>query len=340
MLFTRSVVVSLMLLMSAPSLAQANSIKDSPPPKIHGDAKPVTQTEARRVLQKYGSIPGGVMLEGTGKGVDWVKGAAYDKTRNAFILDDRIAYRSPVSPEIAASLLRAIILDDRIGVSLGKRREIVYGQLAADSEVATDMKLLDSFLGEIVLPPQYWTIGYKYANGFKPVTTPRANAPAVFFQFDDFAFQVVDDTLRLVNADFHVRLVPVKSALARDGGYLPDFEAIGNDGRLARYLINARHVADNFAYYAREDIVRKTLVYGEVAALFRAFKAAKINLRALEQQVGGAVSYFRLTGLLKVIGLEPQDLESHWRRYLRKIQYQGHFANWVSPPYDLYLARN
>jgi hypothetical protein len=306
MLFTRSVVVSLMLLMSAPSLAQANSIKDSPPPKIHGDAKPVTQTEARRVLQKYGSIPGGVMLEGTGKGVDWVKGAAYD----------------------------------RIGVSLGKRREIVYGQLAADSEVATDMKLLDSFLGEIVLPPQYWTIGYKYANGFKPVTTPRANAPAVFFQFDDFAFQVVDDTLRLVNADFHVRLVPVKSALARDGGYLPDFEAIGNDGRLARYLINARHVADNFAYYAREDIVRKTLVYGEVAALFRAFKAAKINLRALEQQVGGAVSYFRLTGLLKVIGLEPQDLESHWRRYLRKIQYQGHFANWVSPPYDLYLARN
>lgn len=340
MSLTRSVVVSLMLLMPAPFLAQANSIKDSPPPKISGDAKPVTQSEARRVLRKYGSIPGGVMLEGTGKGVDWVKGVSYDKARNVFVLDGRIIYRSPVSPEIAASLLRAITLDDRIGVSLAKRKEIVYGQLAADSDVAMDMKLLDSFLGEIVLPPQYWTIGYKYANGFKPVTTPRQNAPAVFFQFDDFAFRVEGDTLRLANADFHVRLVPVKSALARDGGYLPDFDEIGNDGRLERFLVNARHVADNFTHYAREDIVRKTLIYGEVAALFRAFKAANIDLRALEQQVGGAVSYFHLTGLLKMIGLEPSDLESHWRRYLRKIQYQGHFANWPSPPYDLYLSRN
>jgi hypothetical protein len=32
-------------------------------------------------------------------------------------------------------------------------------------------------------------------------------------------------------------------------------------------------------------------------------------------------------------------LEVHWLNYLREIQDNNHYANWSSPPYDLYLNR-
>lgn len=336
----RPVILALIAILFPTSLAIASSLKDSPPPKIRGDAKPATTGETRRVLKTYGSIPGGVVLEGVGRGLEWVQEVSFDSQRNTFILNGRVAYRSPVSPEVAASLLRAIADDNRIGVSLRSKKEIVYGRLAPDSDVAIDLKLVDNFLGEMILPPQFWTRGYRYANGFKPVGTSRTDAPAVFFQFDDFAFGVKDDALHLANADFHVRLVPVKSVPAKDGGFLPDMNEIATFDRSSFFLTNARHVADNIDYYSKEDIVRRAFAYGEAAAFFRALKAANIDLKAIEKSVDSASSIFRVARLIKMIGLQSRDLETHWQRYLRTIQYRGHFSNWSSPPYDSYMARN
>jgi hypothetical protein len=336
----RPAILSLVALMPISCAAMANSLKDSPPARIVGDANPATIGETRRVLRTYGSIPGGVVLEGVGRGLEWVDRVSFDAGRNAFVLNDRVSYASPVSPEAAATLLRAIASDDRIGVSLRSKREIVYGRLAPDSEVAIDLKLVDNFLGDIILPPQYWTLGYRYANGFKPVGTSAKDAPAVFFQFDDFAFAVKGETLRLANADFHVRLVPVTTALAKDGGYLPDLRELASFDRSSFFLTNARHVAGNISYYAREDIVRKAFSYGEAAAFFRALKTAKIDLNSLEKSVDSSASVFRVARLIKMLGLESHDLETHWQRYLRTIQYRGHIANWTSPPYDLYRSRN
>ena len=297
-------------------------------------ARLIRRGEAHKLLRHYGSIPGGLVLEGTATGIDGVKSVRYEPASNTFMLDEGRTYASPVSAQSAALLARAIARDDRIGVSLNEEKHIVFGKVPASSELAADLKSVDNFLGDMVLPPQEWTVGYKFANGFEPMREPGIGNAAVFFRFDGFEFALKEGKLALTGAAFDARIVPVLKKQMSNGGYLPDYEKISAATGYAPYEAGARHVAENISYYLGEDIVRRTMAYGEVAALFRNLKASGINLEKLGRQIEASIDKPAAPSRTA-----PPTLEVHWLNYLREIQDNNRYANWSSPPYDLYLNR-
>jgi hypothetical protein len=302
---------------------------------MKAEARLIRRGEAHKLLRHYGSIPGGLVLEGTATGIDGVKSVRYEPASNTFMLDDqRMVYASPVSAQSAALLARAIARDDRIGVSLNEQRHIVFGKVPASSDLAADLKSVDNFLGDMVLPPQEWTVGYKFANGFEPMREPGIGNAAVFFRFKEFEFALKEGKLALAGAQFDARIVPVLKKQMSNGGYLPDYEKISAATGYAPYEAGARHVAENISYYLGEDIVRRTLAYGEVAAFFRNLKASGINLEKLGRQIEASIDKPAAPSRTA-----PPTLEVHWLNYLREIQDNNHYANWSSPPYDLYLNR-
>ena len=296
---------------------------------VKGDARIITPAEASDILKHYGSVPGGLILEGAAGGLDWVSDVRYDSEHGTFVLNGRVVYVSPIQAQGAAALASAIAADDRIGVSLGEETEIVYGSLPTNSELALDLKLADLFLADIVLPPQEWTIGYRYAGGFEPRKNDDADVPAVFFRIEDVQFDVKDEKLVLTSASFRARIVPVSETSALDGGYLPDMEAI-QDGRVPHeYETNAKHVAENIDYYLREEIVARIVAYGEEAAFFRGLKKAGIDLSKLARELETPLSPSK-----------AMTLEEGWRVYLMDIQARNSYENWSSPPFDAYMGRN
>ena len=298
---------------------------------IKGTATRITPAETRTVVKRYRSIPGGFLLEGRATGLPRFTTLRYDAAANAFVFDERLTYASPVSAAAAATLAKAIASDNRLGVSLGEEDEIIYGRLAADSDVAADLKLADNFLGDMILPPQEWTNAYKFANGHQPRQNIHRDT-AVFFKFRDYRFSEKAGKIELATSTFDARIIPVVKKPAADGSYLPDFKSIEAGKAPEDFIFNAEHVAHNINYYASEDLVAKVHAYGEIAAFFRAVKGSKADLRdlavVLEAAAAGTERRF-----------VADTLEGNWLEYLRDIQTRNRYGNWSGPPADIYQGR-
>jgi hypothetical protein len=300
---------------------------------VKGHGGVMSRDDAHKVFKHYRSIPGGVVLEGKGSGIGSVKSVRYEHATHSFVLDKgRATYVSPLPPGKTALLARALAGSDKIGVSLGETAHIVFGKLPRNSDVAVDLMMVDNFLGDMVLPPQAWTTGYKFANGFAPLSEGTADNAAVFFRFKDFAFALKEGRLELAGAHFDASVVPTLNEQAPDGGYLPDFKAIATPAKFAHYETGARHVADNIGYYLGEELVRRTLAYGEVAAFLRSLKASGVDLRALARKIEASADQATLRP-----ASATRTLEAAWMDYLKEIQAGNRYANWSTPPYDLYL---
>jgi len=253
---------------------------------IVNNFKPTTRENAQAVQKQFGSIPGGVVLEGKATGLGRIGKVRYHAVLNALMLDDRAAYFAPIPPVSIAVLCRAIAQDERVGVSLGSSAHLVYGAVPPDSDLAFDLKLADHFLGDIVFARKDWTEGYKFANGFDPQRNEGEGfSLAVFFSINGFAFKIENEEVQLTSAGFDVQLIPLSEKKSETGGHLPDLDAIAQGRASQQYELNARHVASEIEYYRQERIVERIFFYGEVAALIRGLKAAGVNLRELARTI-------------------------------------------------------
>src|SRR6185437_11053942 len=120
-------------------------------PAITPNYKPTTKQDAEEILRTHPSIGGGIDLEGTATGLGPIKRIQYHAALNALMLDDRAAYFFPVAGRNVAVLCRAIAQQDLVGVSMavgGVR--LTYGKIPKESELAIQLTLADSFLGNIV----------------------------------------------------------------------------------------------------------------------------------------------------------------------------------------------
>ena len=103
------------------------------------------------LLDRYGSIPKGVVLEGEGATFGDIERVTYDSDANTFALNDTWTYANPVSREAFGRLLKAIRADDRVGMSYTTdRRVIVYGALSSKDPIVQDLFATDVFLGGVV----------------------------------------------------------------------------------------------------------------------------------------------------------------------------------------------
>jgi hypothetical protein len=265
--------------------AQPQGAAAAPAPVTSGGYQRATVQDAKGTTGRYGSIPGGIVLEGIATGLGSIRKVRYDRRFNALILDDRAVYFMTVPPRTVALLSRAIAQDDRVGVSLGDVH-IVYGAVPPDSELAMDLKAADRFLGDIVFAQQDWTVGYRFANGYQPQPNRGERfRVAVFFNLNAFQFQVQNEEVRLTRSGFDVRLLPLSDSVSAQGGHLPDLDAISRGRVSAQYEANAQHVAEHISYYRRERIVDRMFAYGEVAAVIRALKQAGVDLHSLARSI-------------------------------------------------------
>jgi hypothetical protein len=249
---------------------------------------PITVEQVKQVNDTYGSLPQGVALEGTAILYLGDKPAVhYDRRFNALVFDDRAVYFLKVAPWNVAVLLKAIDADtkERAGVSIG-RTLVSYGAVPNTSDVAATLFLVDKFLAEIVFGQRDWSRHYLFKDGFSPETRNTGDGNvAVGFYFNNFQFDTRQGVLQLTGAGFDVKLYPVSSTPALDGGGQPDYEAMHAGRSFPEYERNARHLLSQIEYYKQEPIVQRAFDYGELTALVRALKAANVNLQALAREV-------------------------------------------------------
>lgn len=258
---------------------------DGSAPPVNGSFRQATQQDVQQTRERYdNTIPGGVVLEGAANFVA-VERIAYDVRFNAFVLNDNTVYFAPIPPRTIATMSRALQQDQRIGVSLG-RVHLVYGATPPNSELALDLKIADHFLGDIVFAGDQWTRGYRFAQGYRPQPHQGESfSLAVFFKFNGFRFEVVDGELRPAGAALDVRLIPLSESPTDNGGHAPDLNALASGQVSQQYQANARHVAENVAYYRDERIINRMFEYGEVAAFLRGLRAQGYDLAAIAARI-------------------------------------------------------
>lgn len=291
-------------------------------------------TTVAGVVERYGSLPGGVVLEGTAAGLDSATTVRFDSSTRTLILGGDISFKPESSTGEIAQLARAIAEDDRVGVSITSESVIAYGAIPEDTNLARDLSVADAFLVDFIVPPREWTTGYRMAGGFEPLTVDTQNEIVAFYKFHDFAFEVRDKQIVLASAKADIYVVPVISERAEDGGYLPDLNALNGGGAnvVGEIKKNADHIASNINYYMGERAARRALAYGEVAAVLRHLKSKGVDLSALADEIERDQP--------ETLDTDWGSLEAAWTDYLRQIQTAGDFANWSAPPLDLYVSRS
>ena len=295
-------------------------------------------TEISGVVERYGSLPGGIVMEGTATGLDAVATVRYDAKTNTLILGNDLAFRPEATMQEIASLARALAEDDRIGVSITDEDVIAFGAIPEETRLARSLAVADIFLVDFVVPPREWTEGYRLADSYTPATIDTDDEIVAFYSLHDFAFTAEGGEVSLTKANVNLFVVPVLSEPAEDGGYLPDLAALDSGSKadtLALVQKNADHMAANFSYYANERAARRAIAIGEVAAVLRHLKSKGVDLEALADEIDTANAAPENSD-----AVDGDNLDVAWEDYLHDIQAEGDFANWSSPPYDLYMKQN
>ena len=262
---------------------QGPSVPSEPVPAGDFSYKATTVKDSQEIPSHYGSVPGGVVLEGQAD-IGPLENLTYDSRFNALIVDNRAVYFLKISPRILVELCRALAQKDQIGVSLGAV-QISYGALPKKSQLARDLLLTDHFLGSIAFAWNDWTAGYRFASEYQPQQFQGSMHAAVFFRFSNFQFQVEQQEFRVVQESFNDQFIPLSNQVAADGGSLPDEAAISSGNVPREWEMNLRHVAENMPYYRREKLVEQTFAYGATAAFLRGLKAQGVDLAELANAI-------------------------------------------------------
>lgn len=253
---------------------------------VAGYTKATPQT-AEAIVHRDGSVGGGgVMLEDPASGLGRVSDVKYLGRYNALVMDNHLIYFMKVPPWDAAALCHEIARNENtlVGVSLGKT-SFVFGDRSTyeNSGVARDLMLTDHFLGDFVFGWHNWTNGYKFPDGYQPQTAAVKSDMLVRFAFKNFEFSTSQTgEVKLANLGVDVTMMPVSKEVAKNGGMLPDMDALKRGySPPSEFLANAQYFTSHFDFFRKERVLAMTLAYGELAALFRSYKQAGINLEAL-----------------------------------------------------------
>jgi hypothetical protein len=262
----------------------ANISRRADTPFFQGRPQPLTQSYVDTVRSNYPSFGGGILLEGKASGLPDIDDLEYDPILNAFVLNESTLYFAPIAPQSLAALCRAIAVDQRVGASIGEK-QLIYGEVPHDSQVAVDLKMADRFLANIALARSWIPDGYPLAEGYAPKQPTQSSSVIVQFNLNGYRFADRQDVVRLAGANFDVRVIPISENRAQDGGFLADDDAIARGFVVPEYDNNVKHVAKNIDYYRRERVVDRMLRYGEVAALLRALHAEGVDLTELAEVI-------------------------------------------------------
>lgn len=246
----------------------------------------ITSEVAENTVGDYGSVPGGVVLEGLAMGLEPI-----GKLQNAklvsdpalLIINDKHLYFTHLPRKQAREILNSLREDNRLGVSLGSKN-VVFGELKRQGNVAVNLFLADEFLGGLTFHrlEKFGLDKYKHPNFFEIQRWSGDHSrSAVFFKFQDFAFQVNGNQIVSSKAQIQSYLIPISKNKRFNGKHKPDLSRINNlsGAEKSGFKENLQHVERNFAYYSKERIIRIAKMYGEFASIVRALQKEKVKIK-------------------------------------------------------------
>jgi hypothetical protein len=253
---------------------------------------PASIASARKIVNKYGSLPGGVTIEGDARSLNGIYSAAFDRRNNRLMINKSRFYYNPILPKEMSTIFKAIADKNEFGVSLGGGF-IVYGGLKKEDEIALAMQFVDWFFASLTYgwynfrEDIDWFKDYRLAKSYRmEVETDKTNTGLAYYNFNGYEFKLSGNIYRLVSSNIKITIIPQsKKQKAKDGGALPDYDAITKGLISPIRLKNIQHIVRNIDYYGQERIVRKVNSYGEVAAFARALKRNGIDLKRLALQI-------------------------------------------------------
>jgi hypothetical protein len=241
---------------------------------------------ASAVVERYQSLPKGVVLEGIAEGFEELKAVTYDKEKNEFIINEKMRYKNPVTRKEFVQVFKALRKDDRMGMTLMDGEPRVYGPLSAESDIVKQMIETDKLLGGIAYGFDWLLEGVKLPGDFKPKRTKDRKIPVVAFsRFTNYLFEKAGESYKLSSCNLDVQLIPLAEKKTASGGHLPDEE------KAKEYVIepedqeNLDHLKTHQADYLKIPAFAKTAAAGEAAAFARLVRDSKVDAEEFQKQL-------------------------------------------------------
>ncbi len=254
---------------------------------LKGNFQVAPREETQHIKDDYKDIPGGIVLESAAQGIEPITKIVFDGRSDAFIVNDKVVYFVRVPRKILVAILKAIALDDKMGVSLSTPPR-VYGALPKDSPAAWNLMLADNFLGSISFAELDWLHNYKFANNYHPQEYKgvRDANIAAFFRITGIGFQIQDQIYKIAEETLEARAIPLRKDATDDGRLLPSYSgSVPHE-----WQANIRHIADNIGWYRREKLIDQMFASAEAASFLRAVRNQNIDLNSLASQAEAEIT--------------------------------------------------
>lgn len=244
-------------------------------------------TAGRRLADTYGSVPKGLVLEGTAAGFEKINSISYDRENNRFLLNRSFYYNNPVGENEMCAILNALAKDDRIGVSFTPNGKVlVYGQLPREHQLVQTLADADRILVSAVFGWERNLRGVTFPDNWRPLSAPTRAAPMINVnKLQDYVFARSGDTYYRVSLSMINLLVPMSGRPAADGGFA--------EGTSAQPEPTDRENLDFLRSRAKDVLkippLKKAAAAGEAAAFARLLRdQGKLNLRDLAAHISRA----------------------------------------------------
>ncbi len=242
------------------------------------------QATSDSIVNKYGSLPKGVILEGSAIGFERIETIKYRLSDNTFILNQTTYYPCPIPRTQVASVLLALSKDDRMGVSIVNNKVLSYGALNPAGETSKSLVDADRILASIIFGWNKNLEGIQLPNNYSPKTTKRREIPAVSVnKFKGYEFSLVDNVYYLQSMKMVNLLLPIGPGSATDGGYLSgeNMELLSPSD-----LDNLDEIRNNSRAYIDIPQITKAAKIGEFASFARYLRnSGNLDLAALAKHV-------------------------------------------------------
>jgi len=252
-----------------------------------GEKTAPLETVAWQVIGRYGSIPKGVVLEGTGTGLGELKSLTYDKKQNVFTINEKITYKNPVQRKDFRKILKALDKDDRIGVTLIEGEPRVYGTISASDRFVKPLIETDRLLGGVIYGLEH-LLTVKLPENYQPKRAVERKIPVVACAiFNDFQFKIDPkaETCALASCNIDIHLIPLAEEKTPNGGHLPDTKKMNEYVMEDSDRANIQHLKKHQAEYLKIPFVGETAAVGEAVAFARWVRDSKITTEELQKSL-------------------------------------------------------
>ena len=249
----------------------------------------LTALTTLRAAENYSSVPKGITLEGTARGITTISSIKYNKSQKSFILNDHLTLKNPIKDKEFAYLITTLRHDSQFGISvIGGRKAIYYGAWSKKGDgrsIAQKLYAADEFFRGVVFGiPRLYNM-YRLPGNYKPVK-PRLREyyTAVWFNLRRFRYTLNDTNYKYSGCNIQVKLLAVKDISdeqAPDGGYALDPEGITHEEDRE----NVANIKQHAKGYLNLKIARPMIEYGKAAALIRYFISQGVDLDRLHSQL-------------------------------------------------------